>query len=264
MVLLALVAMGATTTAQATSALPRVYPPQAHPYGHTYSQWAVRFVQWLMAIPTSHNPWTDSTGAYCAEGQSGPVWYLVNYSGKMNVAGYGGGTTVRTCTVPAGKAVLISPDFQVCSTVEGNGNTFADLSSCAKGYADEETQADVTVDGAHIPNLLTRYRFATPLFTFRYPADNLLWMTTAGVTNSAADAFLVMLAPLVSGKSPYHRGGDYRCRCAQGLLVQPEDRGPDVPGRGSRLFCRPADRSWRGSRSLGGALQGEVGRHLYG
>lgn len=198
-VLLAFVAMGAATTAQAASAPPRVYPPQAHPYGLTYSQWAVRFVQWLMAIPTSHNPWTDSTGAYCAEGQSGPVWYLVNYSGKMNVAGYGGGTTVRTCTVPAGKAVLISPDFMECSTIEGDGNTFADLSSCARGYADEETQAGVTVDGVHFTNLLTRYRFATPLFTFKYPADNLLQMTTPGVTKSAADVFCVILAPLAAG-----------------------------------------------------------------
>ncbi|MGP8205616.1 MAG: hypothetical protein ACLQVK_06080 [Acidimicrobiales bacterium] len=55
-VLLALVAMGAATTAQAASAPPSVYPPQAHPYGHTYSHWAVRFVQWMMAIPTPHNP----------------------------------------------------------------------------------------------------------------------------------------------------------------------------------------------------------------
>jgi hypothetical protein len=198
-VLFALVAMGAATTAQAASAPPSVYPPQARPYGLTYSQWAVRFVRWLMAIPVSHNPWTDSTGAYCAEGQSGSVWYLLNYSGKMNVAGYGGGTTIRTCTVPAGKAVLISPDFWECSTIEGDGNTFADLSSCAKGYADEETQAGVTVDGVHLTNLLTRYRFATPLFTFKYPADNLLQMTTPGVTNSAADAFFVILAPLAAG-----------------------------------------------------------------
>jgi hypothetical protein len=153
----------------------------------------------MMAIPTPHNPWTDPTGAYCTEGQSGPVWYLVNYDGTLSVAGYGGGTTVRTCTVPAGKALLISPFVWECSIAEGGGSTFAELSTCAKENMDETTQADVTVDGAHVTNVLTRYRFRTSLFSFKYPADNLDEIAPAGATSSVADGVFVMLAPLAAG-----------------------------------------------------------------
>jgi hypothetical protein len=191
-VLVALLAMGPAPTAQAASAKPSVYPPQAHPYGHTYSQWEVRWVQWLMAIPASKSPDPDTTGKYCAEDQSGPVWYLPSDGN--------GGTIVRTCTIPTGKAVLIEVAITWCDTAEGDGNTFADLSSCAKGYADGTTQADFTLDGVHLTNLLTRYRFATSLFTFKYLADSLLQVSGPGVTKAVANGLFVILGPLAAGQ----------------------------------------------------------------
>jgi hypothetical protein len=177
--------------AQAASTKLYVYPPTAHPYGHTYSAWEVRWVQWWIGVPLGQNPATDPTGAYCAEGQSGPVWYLASNMG---------GDFVRNCTVLAGKAILISPDLSECSTAEGNGNTFAALSKCATGGMDDATQADVTVDGVHLAHLLTRYRFKTSLFTFKYPAENVLNVNGPGVTKSAADGIVVMLAPLAAGR----------------------------------------------------------------
>jgi hypothetical protein len=191
-VLLGSLAMGLAPAAQATSAPPSVYPPQAHPFGHTYSQWGVRWVQWLMAIPKSKSPDLDTTGAFCAEDQSGPVWYLPSDSN--------GGTIVRTCTIPTGKAVLIEVAIMWCDTAEGNGNTFAKLSSCAKGYADGTTKADFTLDGVHLTNVLTRYRFATSLFTLKYPADSLLQASGPGVTKAVANGLFVILAPLAPGQ----------------------------------------------------------------
>jgi hypothetical protein len=166
------------SAAQATSAPLYVYPPQAHPYGHTYSAWEVRWIQWWLGIPLMQNPMLDPTGALCAEGHSGPVWYLISD---------GSGNMVRNCTVPAGKAILISPVLWECSTAEGDGNTFAALSKCAKGNMDDATQADVTVDGVHLAHLLTRDRFKTSLFTFKYPAENVMGVPGPGVTESAAD-----------------------------------------------------------------------------
>jgi hypothetical protein len=133
----------------------------------------------------------DSTGEYCAEGQSGPVWYVIWDTG---------GNDVRNCTVPAGKAILISPAEIECSVAdEGIGSTFADLRSCAKGVMDPVT-ADVTVDGVHLTNLLTRYRFESPLFTFKYPADSLFDVPGPGTTKAVLDAILVILAPLAAGR----------------------------------------------------------------
>ena len=100
-VMLAVLALGPAPAAQARSAKPVVYPPQAHPYGHTYTEWEVMFWQWWLAIPAPENPFADDSGAYCAVHQSGPVWYLF--------WDHLGGTIVRSCTVPAGKAFLVTP-----------------------------------------------------------------------------------------------------------------------------------------------------------
>jgi hypothetical protein len=189
-VVLAILALGPAPAARAGSAQPYVYPPQSHPYGHSYSEWLIRFVRWWMAAPTPENPVLDHTGAHCAVGQSGPAWYLTSNEG---------GTDIRTCAVPAGKALLIFPAGDESATVIGGGDTFEALRSTAKG-AYVGTEADVTVDGVHLTNLLTRYRFETPLFTFAYPADNYMGVPGPGTTKAVADGILVMLAPLAAGR----------------------------------------------------------------
>ena len=188
---LAVLALGPAPAARAGSAQPYVYPPQAHPYGHSYSEWLIRVVQWWLGTPKPENPVYDHTGAHCAVGQSGPVWYLI---------GNEGGTDTRTCTVPPGKALSIGVAGWECSTAAGDGDTFAALRSCAKSGMDAVTQDGVTVDGVHLTNLLTRYRFETPLFTFAYPADNIFGWPGPGTTKSVADGILVMLAPLAAGR----------------------------------------------------------------
>jgi len=58
----------------------------------------------------------------------------------------------------------------------------------------------VTVDGVHLTNLLTRYRFQTLLFTLAYPADNFMGVPGPGTTKSVAGGILVILAPLSAGR----------------------------------------------------------------
>ncbi len=190
-VVLAELALGPAPAARAGSAQPYVYPPQAHPYGHSYGEWLIRDIRWGVAIPVPENPWLDHTGVHCAVGQSGPVWYL-----GATVTG----TDTRTCTVPAGKALLIGVAGVFSATVVGGGDTFAALRSQAKSGMDGVTEADVTVDGVHLTNLLTRYRFQTPLFTLAYPADNYMGVPGPGTTKAVADCTLVILAPLAAGR----------------------------------------------------------------
>ncbi len=191
-VVLAILALGPAPAARAASAPPSVYPPQAHPYGHSYREWAVRDFQWWVAIPKAQDPARDRTGARCAEGQSGPVWHLTSNFG---------GTDVRTCTVPAGKALLINPaaawDFENPSA---HSVTSEALCRCAKKTMDTATEADVTVDGEHLTSLLTRYRFETPLFRVSYPADNELGVHGPGITTAEVDGIYVMVAPLAAGR----------------------------------------------------------------
>src|SRR4029077_20020533 len=53
-----------------------VYPPGSNPLGVTYGEWTARWWQWLLSIPGPVNTNLDTTGANCAQGQSGPVWFL--------------------------------------------------------------------------------------------------------------------------------------------------------------------------------------------
>ena len=196
MVALTVLALGPAPAVQAASAKPQVYPPQARPFGHTYGEWAIRYVQWMLSIPGAENPLYDTSGAHCAVDQSGPVWYLADDDGGINV---------RTCTVPAGKALLVSPFWQEDSTVDGYGDTFEALQSYAKTDADaivdSMTNLALTVDGVHVPSLLTRYRFKNLQFTFKYPADYLGgFQTGSGTSKAVADGFFVMFAPLAAGR----------------------------------------------------------------
>jgi hypothetical protein len=84
--------------------------------------------------------------------------------------------------------------------VVGGGDTFAALRSRAKSGMDGVTEDEVTVDGVHLTNLLTRYRFQTLLFTLAYPADNFMGVPGPGTTKAVADCTQVILAPLAAGR----------------------------------------------------------------
>jgi hypothetical protein len=81
-----------------------VFAPGAHPFGQSMAEWGERWWQWIFAIPADRNPELDASGAHCGEDQHGPVWYLASTLDP------GGAATVRrTCTLPSGKPILISP-----------------------------------------------------------------------------------------------------------------------------------------------------------
>ena len=98
-VAVAILAALSTSPAQAKhDPNPAVFPPDAKMYGKTYSQWADSWWQWVDGIPKSASPLIDPTGADCAEGQSGPVWFL---------AGSPTGSYERSCTIPKNKALFL-------------------------------------------------------------------------------------------------------------------------------------------------------------
>ena len=74
-----LVATGGMASAQKPA---HVAPPQAHPHGQTYSEWAADWWYcWGLSQPTPVNPLINPTGAQCASGQTGNVWFLAGSFG---------------------------------------------------------------------------------------------------------------------------------------------------------------------------------------
>lgn len=134
-------------------------------YRHLSAQWW----QWALSIPPSENPLADATGEKCMVGQHGSVWFL---AGVFN----SGEPTVRTCTVPKGKALF----FPIVNSVNvdtpnicGQGSAHAsvdDLRAGAAAFIDGATKLSAEVDGKPIRNLR---RVKSNVFAVALPEDNL-------------------------------------------------------------------------------------------
>jgi hypothetical protein len=68
-------------------------------YGKTIGDWGLAWWQWAIDSTAANNPITSDGAVDCSAGQSGRVWFL---------AGTFGTTAVRSCSVPASKALFLA------------------------------------------------------------------------------------------------------------------------------------------------------------
>ena len=126
---------------------PQVLPPESDPFGLTYGEWAGSFWRWAFSLPATHNPGFGTTD--CSAGQSGPVWFLGGaFCGSVGTTVFPCVThTVRSCQIPAGKALLVNSFTDEDSFIEEPvGTTEATLRSNAKSVTDQ-CSGTVTADG---------------------------------------------------------------------------------------------------------------------
>ena len=122
-------------------------------FGKTYGEWASEWWDWVLQFPADVNPLLDDTGASCDLGDQGSVWFL---------AGNFGGTTVRECTAPAGKAFFF-PVFNVISFAPEFGNTVEEIRADANGdiELDPEPIISCVIDGVPVDDVFA-FRAQTP------------------------------------------------------------------------------------------------------
>jgi hypothetical protein len=197
-----LVLMASVTVVQAQSSSPvQLYSIDSKPYGISFAEWTAKWWRWALETPKPINAVSDTTGVNCAQGQSGPVWFLAGT--------FGGGGVVRTCTVPAGKALLQPPINQECSYAEfPNLKTESGLRACAKNFQDKVTQVEVTIDGVKLQGLdyWNKYRIQSPLFNETFPPNNVLGIHPQPTTG-VSDGVWVFLPPLPPGLHELHFKG---------------------------------------------------------
>jgi hypothetical protein len=168
--------------------------------GKTYGQWSAAWWQWAANISEPRSPVTDDTGADCAVGQEGPVWFLAGTTG--------GPTVTRSCTIPSGKGILFPIINAECDTLTPPtiGGTEAELRACAKDLMDHVTETSASVDGTAIalgpPGPNARFRFDSPLFTITFAPNNGFYPdgSVAGTGSAVADGYWVLVKPLAVGK----------------------------------------------------------------
>lgn len=181
----------------ATPAPPSVFlPPHATVDGLGLADWQERWYQWYASLATqATDPINDPTGARCAFGQHGPVFFLTITAADAE----------RTCSTPAGVVLFVPIMVSDCSTLEPppfSATDEASLRICAKDKIDPGvplvfSKMSLIVDGQAVD--LTDYRTSTPLFTMVWPPDNDAG-ATPGVAQAVGDGYTVMLAPLTPGE----------------------------------------------------------------
>jgi len=181
--------------------------------------------EWAISIPTSHNPLLDVTGDDCVVGQRGSVWFL---AGKFS-----GGSAIRTCSLPEGKALF----FPVVNSVninspnvcgQGSGNlSVKELRATVAAFIDGITSISVQLDGQAID----ARRIKSAVFAVPMPADNIFVQpcngdSPAGVYSPAVDdGYYVALDPLQSGNHALHFHAQFQGETVQdvtyNLIVVP-------------------------------------------
>jgi len=168
---------------------PGVLPPYSHAYGQTYGEWAAEWWQWAFAIPMEFgvNPILEGP---CETNQSGPVWFL---------AGNFGWSSVRTCCVPAGKALFFPIMNSMWATQDPENEPEELLRELANASIDQVFFLECTVDGVPLENLWA-YRAESPAFGWVSP-------TYGEYPLAVTDGYWIMLAPLSTGEHEIYFAG---------------------------------------------------------
>jgi hypothetical protein len=195
--------MGADVALAQVLGNPEVVQPNSNEFGNTYGEWSGRWSQWLLSIPEATNPAVDATGANCAEGQSGQVWFLAGT--------FGGPAVTRSCTIPGGKDLL----FPIITGVfgEGVGDCTGPLDcdptalrAAAAKNADNPVSLEATIDYVRVKNL-GQYRVTSPVFNAFFPPSSING-TSAGTHGPlVSDGYWLLLSPLSPGAHTIHFKG---------------------------------------------------------
>jgi hypothetical protein len=185
---------------------PEVFPPQSHPYGADMATWGERATQWVYAQPLERSPLFDPTGANCAVGQEGPVWYIARIAGPPVFTGE------RRCTIPHGKSLFLyigavvntypcPPEF---GFEPAPGQSLYDfLAANAKEGLDLVDLLEVSLDGKAMNDVMS----------YRFVSDDLITITgdpslrevldpciIGSPQPAVIDGFFMMFKPLTRGQ----------------------------------------------------------------
>ena len=170
-----------------------IFTPESKPYGLSYEEQIKNFWKWVISLPKDKSPWNDETGANCNNGQSetnSSVFYL---------SGNGGGKSVRTCKVPAGKGLFIPVSPVEISDKEAPKATIEDLNRLAKKDQDSVTSLYLKIgDKEYSREDLSKYRTHTGVFEVTFP-KNAIFGATEGISKAVADGYYVITEPLAKG-----------------------------------------------------------------
>jgi len=183
-----------STSLTAAAALFFVYPPQSWPLLKPYSTHAAEWWQWVLAQPADKSPLLDTTGQFCAQGQSGSRFFL---------AGSADGSPVsRSCRVPFGKTIVfpvINAAYFAFESDPADQKTEAFLRSQVEYIADA-TDLEVEIDGVPVKNVAS-FLEESKIFSVTLPANNIFGLDAGFKLSPSVDSgYYLAIAPMLPGE----------------------------------------------------------------
>ena len=204
--------------AAAQSNQSKVIQSDAVVFGKTYGQWSATWWQWALSLhaPGGH-PLVQTGSMDCSTGQGGPVWFLGGRFCANDDPNCGFTNIVRSCTMPANKALYIAVANAENSAPEVPNYQIADIMAGNSAAMDGVTNIFFQVDGAAVPHLKENFRVQSPAFGITMPDDNLFKAIyppgssfPGGTYFPAVDeGIYVMLSPLNPGSHVIRFGASF-------------------------------------------------------
>jgi hypothetical protein len=184
---------------------PMLYEKDARPFGRTVTHWSEQVWAYIYAQPFDHNPFLDTTGADCAVGQAGPVWFLPAVPGSTL-----GTEVTRSCAIPHQRAIILQlaslmndypcpdPNFKPAP-----GQSLYDfLMAPVTPAIDMVSGFQVWLDGVEIQDVVG-YRFTSPRL-FEFTGDlsmqqNFDVCVTGKRQPAVSDGIYLMFKPMAPG-----------------------------------------------------------------
>lgn len=159
----------------------------------------------IPCIPEGEHPMDDQKGDNWSKGQSmeQPIVYL---------SGAGGKNIRRTCTIPAGKRILIPVMTMVATEKEYPGWSVAELAEIAEWDQNNVKTLSLTIDGTKYAfDDLKKFRMRTGDFEAKFPKDGIFGVADGGSCKAVADGYYLLIEPLTPGTHKIHFEGTIPC-----------------------------------------------------
>lgn len=200
-----------TLTVSASNSV-NIFPPDSEPYNMTYADHVKNFWRWVLGVPASENPVDDQIGEKCANGQTNTnssVFYLTFNTG---------GKSERTCTVPAGKGLLIPVMQAEYSDKEVPNASVEELRTTVEKDQDSVNSLYLKIgDKEYNYQDLLKYRInPTEPFEAVWADSGLGGIAKGGPSTVVADGYYILTEPLTNGTYSIN----YRSSMTAPLLAQ--------------------------------------------
>lgn len=172
------------------SSHPNVFPVDSKPFGLPYSEWCIKWWQWISCIPKYDNPAFDWSGikVYKNQNDSRVLFLCQTYEGVKNIP-------LRRNRITRGSSIFM-PIINWISIMGHDGNSDKQLLEIARRKMDVVGPLQITINGEKVSKGLESYRIESPFFDINLPENNLFGLS-AGKKRCVSDGYWIFLRPIL-------------------------------------------------------------------